>query len=238
MLMRADAVRYYARLSGLYTERLGMVREWTRHGGRKTALAVPHRLDPTPFFLEGLRRTLERMRSSEEMHLPPVAPPQPSAAGPTGSEGSGLRSSVPTLPSLNTAPNVAAYATPPPRKVGVASQPPATGPGHTAFERRQFSPGRTPRSSRLDAPAVVASDGFFRVKPFSVPVPGSTGVGGGMQPPGGMLMERLHQEGGGDPRSGLEPEGEGSACLPHPPPGPRSTKRSGRRIRIPSQTIL
>ena len=50
---RADAARYYARLSGLYTERLGMVRGWTRHA--QAALAMPPPSDLTASFVAGLR---------------------------------------------------------------------------------------------------------------------------------------------------------------------------------------
>ena len=64
---RVDAARYYARLSGLYTERLGMVRGWTRLRARiasAAALRTPSEPPLPPSFVAGLREAVEGARCS------------------------------------------------------------------------------------------------------------------------------------------------------------------------------
>ena len=186
---RADAARYYARLSGLYTERLGMVRGWTRRGARIAALVTSHpsSVDVTAStsFAAGLRDAVEgaRCSMSERAHSAPGACPQP----PQDPRSAGT---FRRCEGASAAPRASSAVATWPMSLGEdrACQPARSAGLHRDLALRPLSntigtprqcprpPScHTPRSTLFDSPAIasLASAGYIQCATWAGPQAGS-----------------------------------------------------------------
>ena len=169
---RADAARYYARLSGLYTERLGMVRGWTRRGARIAALEASYPssvgVTASTTFAAGLRDDTvicmggARGCSSARAHSAPgTCPLPPRDLRPAGTfrrrEGASSASRVASA--LTTRPAGAAVLL----RLSLVVRPVSNTAGTPRPHSRPTSCS-TPRSMRFDSPAIasLASAGYIQ----------------------------------------------------------------------------